>query len=290
MWVYDREKGEYRQQTPKNTAVRTHYYSYEDEHGNKDATIESLLAMVEGQAWPVIDKVGERKPLSIKDRKNLALFLAFLKVRVPDHERAIAELSDKVSKAINEWVFESETASQNILESQEKEQEAESCAVGANGPTEFLELERFSLALPRKESLQVMFRTGFEVALHLERMDWIFICAPKNTAFVTSDNPFVIVPPRGHNPDDGIGLVTPGAKKIVPLTSETCLIAYDEGYETVYTRIVPRTEVRTINRSVAAHCDQYVIGRDQELVRKAVESAGVKEKRRGDRVIVERGR
>ncbi len=33
--VYDREKGEYRRQTPKNTALQTHYYSLEDEHGRR---------------------------------------------------------------------------------------------------------------------------------------------------------------------------------------------------------------------------------------------------------------
>jgi hypothetical protein len=41
--MYDREKGEYRRQTPKNTGLQSYYYSIEDEHGNKDASIERVL-------------------------------------------------------------------------------------------------------------------------------------------------------------------------------------------------------------------------------------------------------
>lgn len=287
--VYDREKGEYRRQTPKNTALQTHYYSLEDEHGNKDATIETVLAQVEGQAWPIIDKVGERKSLSVGDRQDLALFLALLKFRVPDYEKALGEMNDKLFKAVNRMMFHSETATRNLLEGMEKDQGLEGYSDMAKEVTEFVAQEDYSLGTTQQERLQTMLQLGLEVARHLEGTDWIFMHAPPNTAFVTSDNPFILLAPDNHDPERGFGLLTPGAKKVVPLTAQTCLIAYDEGLRTAHTEI-SRREVRNVNISVAAYCDRFVIGRDEALVRKAVEGAGVEEKGWGNRVAVHGGR
>jgi hypothetical protein len=289
LWVYDRDKGEYRQQTPKNTALQTHYYSLEDEQGNKDATIETVLAQVEGQAWPIIDKVGERKALSVRARQDLALFLSLLKFRVPDYEKALTEMNDKVFKAINRMMFHSETATRNLLESMEKEQGVEGYSEMAKELTEFVAQEDYSLGTTQQERLQNMLELGLEVARHLERTDWIFMRAPRNTAFVTSDNPFILLAPENHDPKRGFGFLTPGAKKVVPLTAQTCLIAYDEGLGTAYAE-VSRRDVRNLNISIAAYCDRFVIGRDEALVRKAVEGARVEEKGWGDRVAVHGGR
>ncbi len=289
MWVYDRVKGEYRRQTPKNTALQTHYYSLEDEHGNKDATIETVLAQVESQAWPIIDKVEEGKSLSVRDRQDLALFLSLLKFRVPDYEKSLGEMNDKLFKAINRMMFHSETATRKLLESMEKDQGVKGYSEMAKELTEFVAQEDYSLGTTQQERLGYMLQLGLEMARHLEQTDWIFMRAPHNTSFVTSDNPVILLRPEGHNPVRGVGFLTPGAKKVVPLTAQTCLIAFDEGLRTAYTGI-SRREVRSINMSIAAYCDRFIIGRDEALVRKAVEGARVKEERHGDRATVHGGR
>ena len=183
MWVYDREKAEYRRQTPKNTALQTHYYSIEDEHGNKDATIETVLAQVEGQAWPVIDKVEEGKALSAGDRQDLALFLSLLKFRVPDYEKALGEVNDKVFKAVNRMLFHSETATKNLLETMEKDQGLEGYSEMAKEVTEFVAQEDYSLSTTQRERLGFMLQLGLDMARHLERTDWIFLRAPHNSCF-----------------------------------------------------------------------------------------------------------
>ena len=42
LWVYDRYKNEYRNQTPKNIAVERDYYTVTDENGGKKTDIEKF--------------------------------------------------------------------------------------------------------------------------------------------------------------------------------------------------------------------------------------------------------
>ena len=57
-------------------------------------------------------------------------------------------------------------------------------------------------------------------------MDLVIAHAPPKKAFVTSDAPVVITRPFGHNPSLGVGLATPGAEKMIPLTSEIALVMW----------------------------------------------------------------
>lgn len=43
LWLYNRERKQIRPQTPHNTAIIGHYYSFENEKGEKDYSVEALL-------------------------------------------------------------------------------------------------------------------------------------------------------------------------------------------------------------------------------------------------------
>ena len=73
-WVFDREKNEFRQQTPKNTALKSHYYSAEDQDGAKHTEIELLLSRIEGHAKLVIAKLHARDTISKDEKKELAIW------------------------------------------------------------------------------------------------------------------------------------------------------------------------------------------------------------------------
>jgi len=57
LWVYDRYKNEFRNQTPKNIAVEKDYYIVVDEVGKKKAEIETFFSVIEGKTNPVIEKI-----------------------------------------------------------------------------------------------------------------------------------------------------------------------------------------------------------------------------------------
>jgi len=287
LWVYDREKGEYRRQTPKNTTLQNHYYTLEDAEGNKDTTVETTLAKIENRAWPVIAKAAERRELSLTDKQDLALFSAFLKVRVPDYEKSLGELFDKLFKATNKMIFHSEEATKAAMESMTDE--GEEFPLTAQELMEVVDKEEYELGTPRAESIKLKIDSGLEIARYLGQMNWIFACAPASTSFITSDNPFVFIRPKNHDPHRGVGVITPGAKKVVPLTHDTCLFALDRGSYTGYMDI-SREAVRGINLTVSANCDRFLIGRDEALVKRLVKTAGIHGKREEGRIILNGGR
>lgn len=114
-----------------------------------------------------------------------------------------------------------------------------------------------------------MLRLALLVADRLRRLDGLFVCAPASSSFITTDRPFVLVAPLDdcRCRYDGIGLLTAGARKLIPLSQRTCLVVGDRGWVTDYAP-VPVDMVRAINLAVAFHSDKLVIGRDERLLRR----------------------
>jgi hypothetical protein len=79
-WVYDKQGGEPRLQTPKNTAVQSRFYDLS--HEGEQVPVEQMLAEIESDAKPVLQRWG-RGETSRKDIPLLARFLADMYVRVP---------------------------------------------------------------------------------------------------------------------------------------------------------------------------------------------------------------
>src|SRR3990172_10533671 len=72
LWIYDRYKKEFREQTPKNLAVAKDYYTVIDTNGNKNTDIEKFFSVIEGKASAVIKKVERRDLITDKERDILA--------------------------------------------------------------------------------------------------------------------------------------------------------------------------------------------------------------------------
>lgn len=76
--VFDRERKEFRVQTPINTALQSRYYTITEQDGSKYSGIEELLSSIEGCTKPVLDKIDNRTKLSMEEKKILATFISFL--------------------------------------------------------------------------------------------------------------------------------------------------------------------------------------------------------------------
>ncbi len=77
-WVYDKEGGLPRKQTPINTAVESYFYSVDTPRGEKDNYVEDELSKVESTARPILAHwqskgVRPEKPEILQ----IALFLGF---------------------------------------------------------------------------------------------------------------------------------------------------------------------------------------------------------------------
>ncbi len=120
----------------------------------------------------------------------------------------------------------------------------------------------------------------------VKKVPGVFL-APSRTSFVTTDNPVVLVAPPDFDTRGfwGVGIITPVAKKVFPLSQSACLIMFDHG-EIITHRNIDGQAVRKINLTVTSNLDRFVMGRDETLVRNVVNTTGVENFERAGRFSV----
>ena len=270
LWVYDREKNEYRQQTPINTALENQHYTAVGPDGQKHTDIEKLLSFIEGKTAPIIEKIDKKEKINPEEKEMLATFISFLKVRVPDFEKTINEANEKMLKKVSQFLFSSEESTAAFIKKFERDT-GKASGILPKDLMEFVQGDHYTVNFQREMYLSMMVEMGQKTIIYLLNMDWLFLQSPDVTSFITSDSPFILIPPKDYNPSGfyGVGMLTYGAKKVIPLSQMTCLVICDRGERIVYGG-VSRENVRKINFSVAHDCDRFLIAKDKALLEKMV--------------------
>lgn len=286
LWVYDREQKKLRKQPPKDTAVQGYYYAFTDKHGNKRNDIEEFFSRVESETKPLLEKIDQGDLPSTEEKLTLAVFVGFQKTRVPDFEKSVDEAGEKMIKRMNEFMFQSEeTASQTVRGFEAKTGSRLKCE--PKDLVEFVQSGEYAIEFPREHSIKLMMDLGMDMVGPLVQMNWTFIQAPGRSSFISSDNPFVLVPPSEWDPKGfyGVGIATPGAAKVIPLSAKTCLLIGDYGDSL---RISQGNQglIRNLNLNIAINSDRFIIGRAEELLKRIVDITKVDQWRKKQRVSV----
>jgi len=265
LWIRDGVKKLTRSDKPENTAAINHYYSLEKD-GKRDNIIEKGFSQMEGLAMSLIGALVEGKQLDQEGRDNLSLYVAVQWMRVPDFQRGVEKIAEHFLRLQMRMMFRDEEDVKKSLDEFAKETGQ---TVGVE-PAKLLELfqkDGLKVDIKRSLSLEMMLKQAEPMANHFRLMNWVILHAEGNCSFVTSDNPFVLVPPGNfpRNTWRGVGITTPGSRKLLTLTQSCCLMMLDPGTAMVHHR-VSRTDLRNINRNIALHVTRFLFGRDEALI------------------------
>lgn len=272
--VYDRDKNEYRKQTPQNTALKKYYYSFEINDGEKTDEIEGLLSFVETHTKPIIDKINNREVINNTEKETLSIFIAFLYSRVPSFEKYYNNNKEKILRHINKVIFANEKRTDQLLRKYERDT-GKKIDICAKELSEFaLDDSRYRIKIHRNSSLRMMLDCCRMLPRYFIQMDWLFLFAPRNSSFVTTDNPFTLIPPSALSLKGFYGITTRGTQKVIPISQHICLIMFDRG-KAIDKREGSREEIRIINLNVTSNCDRFVISRDETLVKNIVTTVGL---------------
>lgn len=285
LWVFDREKKEFRQQTPNNTAVKTNYYSVDVKDGGKRTDIEAMLSQIESHAKEVIDKLHQRKDITTDEKQILSIFMAFMMNRVPDFEKSVNKMEKHMVQLMADMMFTDEDRVQSIMDDLEKKT-GEKLYISAKKLVDFHKRKQYEIIISRNESLRLMLATSMEISKYFGLMNWSIFHAPQKKSFVTTDNPLIILPPADYKPGFyGVGIITKGARKVFPLSKAACLIMFNHGDHIEHCDANVNL-VRRINISLASSSDRFVIGRDETLVRNLVQTTRLTEWVRKGRIRI----
>lgn len=236
--MYDKNEDTFREQTPKNTAVEKHRYSYVRSNGTRVSDAESFLAWLDSLAAPLLKKLHRRKRLNDEECAVLTAFISCMFVRVPEFENMINTTTKDIARDLGNRIF---------------------------GPEE---MAKYEIGVNKGFSLAMRLKLVSELGVEFDNFDWHFHRAAKDTAFVTCDNPLTKMPPPGVDPNT-VGIAIPGVLKAIPLTSLVCLVMRDRGRGLSY-QPLPKTFVKWFNQNLALNCTRFVIARDEAHLRNIV--------------------
>lgn len=285
IWTYDRESHHYERQTPYNTAVEGHRYSFVDIDGKKNTSIEQdLLARIDNWFRPLISKVDKGEELTAEDKNKLSLFVSYMWFRVPDYQKQFNELADGMSKHLLRFIYSSGEEGRQYHERISRENPAIG-NISFEEKKKSVKENEYPIVPNKNEYLKSMMKMGLEIADLFRQMEWIFFHPVVGSTFICTDSPVVLGAPKDYDANSfyGVGIITPGATKLIPLSKISCMIMLDHGDKcSHYT--VGQDQVRRTNLELAVNCDRYMYSSSRNLLASLVKRTGIANTKKGKRI------
>lgn len=231
VYIYDKskgEKGEIRYQTTIKVAHENHFYTYRTKKDQK-GHLEGIFGQFEGDAAAIIKKIHKERKITPEEKGKLALFIAFLYTRVPSFKSKTEEMHTEMRKQMARKMIKmtpKESLKKFFKEKEDKDfsdKEIDDLVDFATNPKR----SEIKFNYPNEYWIKIMLKMGMDIAPAFFGMNWLFLFTKQPYAFITSDNPVLLIPPDDFDRFWGVGLLTPKAKKIIPLRSDMCLMMGD---------------------------------------------------------------
>lgn len=263
IWSYDKQTGAVRSSLVDNTAFETHLYSVTRNDGTRDTRIENMLARMESNAGPKLDKFIRGAHLSGHERAEVASFFALTYVRTNAFRRTFAQV-----KAAR-W----QSKLYAIAQDQELFDRTMSDYVKGSGPVteEFRERVRQAMIDPAcKFKFEVNRETTLDaIGMHdqivevIYDMSWMLLRVPDGSYLITSDNPAVVSLHRTHGTAIGGRLTDPRTRITVPLSPCLCWIGHWDKYALATGHLPPET-VSILNRERARAAERFLFAHKRD--------------------------
>lgn len=272
--VYDKAIGpigSFRYQTTINVAHQNNFYTHRTKNGD-NKNLEELFCIIEGRASTAIRNVLQNKAITEKERYDIAVFAGFQYTRTP-YFKAKTEIGSQEVYEKSARMWAKMLTKDHVKEFFHKkgkdltDEKIEDILDFGSNPKR----SKIKVNVPREHWIKIMLNLGLDAAARFIEMDWIFAITNKPYAFITSDNPFLLFPPEQIDRFRGVGLLTPGARKFLPLSSNLCLIMGDTNIDPqVGFKEAQKDFYRNINKTLMAQSYRFCFGSDLGKLEKLV--------------------
>lgn len=267
--IFDRELNEIRVQQPLNTCVIGHFYTMEDSEGRKRFELEQLLSEYESKANLVIKKLVATQEINADERSDLAIFVAFAACRTPDIVDSVKIFNSTMVSDMSKQLFaDVEEVKERVRAKSDVPLNEDELEAQARELVEIVQSGQYNVTTHHKWAVGMAMKMAFNIAPIFAGRDWIvFHRDNEKKSFITTDAPVLLttMTPR-ENTFWGVGYGNTDALVLFPLT-ESCLLTMYGSEGGLKHRTVDSKQLRHTNLALAGHCQRFVIGRDEALVR-----------------------
>ncbi len=255
-WVYRRGQGTPQWLPAETVCIHSHFYSYVDESGKRNAAIEDLLGEVESAVAPVVERLvsGGFAELGNRDRNRLALFVALAYARTPKTRRMVVEAVERREVSKLKELAEDDA---RLAASVAKFNAARGGTLGADDARRFIAdilSGEATLRLGDRGQIGYPLVTVVPLCALFMRMNWRLLRAPSGVEFVTSDDPVVLAGPAGDSDPFKSGRL----EVTLPLDPQHCLLLTWERPATDVVASCSRQWAEDVVRRTAVGADREV--------------------------------
>jgi hypothetical protein len=271
VWLFDRKTLHYRDGAPINIGVQRDCYTTVDNAGVPNDSVEKMLASLEAAVWPVLDRLDRRvDEINAEDRVHLALFVAFMRTRTP----AFDQMSNHTGNTMFQWLAKARSPTPEVVSEDYKKTTGKTIdQAEAQELFDAIHSDQYFVETPRQNNIKMMLNIALELGQAIVTMSWTIYWTTPDCTFVTSDNPFIVVPPLSTDTTvEGTGPLSHGATNLIPLSSTTLLCARQDGSGPLKFVRANRDFVRFTNQLVASASDRFLLARDEALLKKLVKT------------------
>jgi len=238
LYIFDKKiiKDEirFRYQTTEKIAFENNLYTYTTKD-LKTETLEDFFSLIEGKAKKVISKLEKKEEITPRQRGHLALFIALLWYRTPTWKSETlgmqSELAEKMIRSRYHFPQQKELM-KDFFKKEGKhltDEELDDLIDFAVNPKR----SKIVMDFPPGYWIKQMLELADKTYVYLAHCGWEVKHATKKYAFITSDNPVLLIPSEEPHPFYGFGLLTPGVKKTIPLTASMYLAMHEPNKELI---------------------------------------------------------
>lgn len=281
LWVYDRQKKEFRPQPPKATAGEKAYYVFTDKKSEKNAELEKMFSVIEGAGSSIIrDLVAGNGKLDLQEKADLAMFIAALYLRVPESLKRSEDMGKQMAKeTMSRTVMFEEYFNKTMDEIEKKEGKKITPEQRKDIQKTFRD-KKYDLVFPKGYVLATVLSNLTEIYKVMVQMEWVIIKAPKNKAFISSDHPAFTFNPKPEGFwGSGIGLLALNCETIAILTPKIA-IYLSQKHNPEGIRFINGTAelVDNFNFRATIVSSRFVISHSEELLRRWIERTKLSER------------
>lgn len=279
----------FRYQSIEAVGYENNLYTYINKDLEKE-TLEDFFSQIEGLAKIVIDLLEKQAEITPMQRGHLALFISLLWQRTPVFKNetlgAQEELAEKSMRMLYHFPQQKMLMKKFFEERGEQmsDDEIQDLIDYATDPNR----NEIKVDFPPEHWIKQLLEFSDRIYPYLAHCEWEVKHAVTKYAFITSDNPFLLIPSEKPHPFYGIGLITPGVKKTIPLTSNMYLVMHEPHKEEL---IIRHTEAdkdffRKANTWTMRNAERFVFSPDLGKIEKMVKAMPEITKPRGKRYMV----
>jgi len=281
LWVYDRHMKVFRPQPPKATAGEKAFYVFSDKKGEKNSALEEMFSVIEGSAAGIIrDLTSGKEKLDLKEKVELAMFLAALYLRVPESIKRSEDMEVQLAKEIMSKSVMFEGYFNKVMDEIENKKGKIITPEQRKDIQESFRDKKYDIVFPKGYALATLLSNMTDIYEIMAQMDWIIIRPPRDKAFVSSDHPAFTFNPKPEGFwGSGIGLLAPNCETIAVLTPKIAIyLSQNHNPEGVRSMNGSAELIDNFNFRSTIVSSRFVISHSEALLRRWVKKTNLIER------------